>query len=164
MGIFKIFIHINSNYPQHSPNYHGPLVIFVICGKELFLLGTEGRWLPEPGAQIRHPWGTSLVVQWLRLHASNPGGPGLIPGQGTRPHMLQLRASVGPPPLPSKRDIPWSPLSACWSTTFWNYSLQPLSLPQAWEQALISLLQKQKTTTKKIPSAVSSLSLRESAL
>ena len=35
--------------------------------------------------------GTSLVVQWLRLHAPNTGDPGSIPGQGTRPHMLQLR-------------------------------------------------------------------------
>ena len=31
--------------------------------------------------------GTSLVVQWLRLHTSNAGGAGLIPGQGTKiPH------------------------------------------------------------------------------
>ena len=30
---------------------------------------------------------TSLVVYWLRLHAPNAGGPGLIPDQGTRPHM-----------------------------------------------------------------------------
>ncbi|TEA39746.1 hypothetical protein DBR06_SOUSAS31510016, partial [Sousa chinensis] len=29
----------------------------------------------------------SLVVQWLRLCAPNAGGPGLIPGQGTRSHM-----------------------------------------------------------------------------
>ena len=35
--------------------------------------------------------GTSLVVQWLRLHAPCAGGPGSIPGQGTRFHMLQLR-------------------------------------------------------------------------
>ncbi|TEA30144.1 hypothetical protein DBR06_SOUSAS4810005, partial [Sousa chinensis] len=34
---------------------------------------------------------TSLVVQWLRLHAPNAGGPGLIPGRGTRSHILQLR-------------------------------------------------------------------------
>ena len=27
--------------------------------------------------------GTSLVVQWLRLHPSNPGGLGLISGQET---------------------------------------------------------------------------------
>ena len=31
--------------------------------------------------------GVSLVVQWLRLHASNAGGMGSIPGQGTKiPH------------------------------------------------------------------------------
>ena len=34
---------------------------------------------------------TSLVVQWLRLSALNPGDPGLIHGQGTRSHMLQLK-------------------------------------------------------------------------
>ena len=38
--------------------------------------------------------GTSLVVQWLRLHAPNAGRPGSIPGQGTRSHMLQLRVCV----------------------------------------------------------------------
>ena len=38
--------------------------------------------------------GTSLVVQWLRLHAPNAGGPGSIPGQGTRSHMLQLSVPV----------------------------------------------------------------------
>ncbi|TEA28979.1 hypothetical protein DBR06_SOUSAS11410018, partial [Sousa chinensis] len=29
----------------------------------------------------------SLVVQWIRLCAPNAGGPGSIPGQGTRSHM-----------------------------------------------------------------------------
>ncbi|TEA33665.1 hypothetical protein DBR06_SOUSAS12810006, partial [Sousa chinensis] len=29
----------------------------------------------------------SLVVQWIRFHAPNAGGPGLIPGQGTKSHM-----------------------------------------------------------------------------
>ena len=28
--------------------------------------------------------GTSLVVQWLRLHVSTAGGMGLIPGQGPK--------------------------------------------------------------------------------
>ena len=32
--------------------------------------------------------GTSLVVQWLRLGTPNTGGPGSIPGQGTRPYVL----------------------------------------------------------------------------
>ena len=36
--------------------------------------------------------GTSLVVQWLKLHAPNAGGPGLTPGQGTRSHMPQLKS------------------------------------------------------------------------
>ena len=31
--------------------------------------------------------GTSLVVQWLRLHTPDAGGPGWSPGQGTRFHM-----------------------------------------------------------------------------
>ena len=35
--------------------------------------------------------GTSLVVQRLRLRTPNAGGPGSIPGQGTRSHMLQLK-------------------------------------------------------------------------
>ena len=38
--------------------------------------------------------GTSLVIQWLRLHAPNAGGPGSIPGQGTRYHMPQLRVRM----------------------------------------------------------------------
>ncbi|TEA39747.1 hypothetical protein DBR06_SOUSAS31510017, partial [Sousa chinensis] len=35
-----------------------------------------------------------LVAQWLRLHAPNAGGPGSIPGQGTRSHMPQLRVRI----------------------------------------------------------------------
>ena len=34
--------------------------------------------------------GTSLELQWLRLHAPNAGGMGLIPGGGTKaPHPSQ---------------------------------------------------------------------------
>ena len=35
--------------------------------------------------------GTSLVVQELRICALNARGPSLIPGQGIRSHMPQLR-------------------------------------------------------------------------
>ena len=35
--------------------------------------------------------GISLVVQWPRFCAPNAGGPGSIPGQGTRSHVLQLK-------------------------------------------------------------------------
>ena len=38
--------------------------------------------------------GTSLMIQWLRFHAPNAGGPGLISGQGTRSHMLQLKVCM----------------------------------------------------------------------
>ena len=35
--------------------------------------------------------GTSFMVQWLRLHASNAWGPGSIPTWGTGPHMLHVK-------------------------------------------------------------------------
>ena len=41
----------------------------------------------------RGPWGPggpAAKVQWL----PNAGGSGLIPGQGTGPHMLHLRAQM----------------------------------------------------------------------
>ena len=44
-----------------------------------------GSWTQENGL-----W-ASLMVQWLRLGVPNAGGMGLIPGQGTRSHMPQLR-------------------------------------------------------------------------
>ena len=37
--------------------------------------------------QISGGLGTSLVVQWVRLHAPSAGGLGSIPGRGTRSHM-----------------------------------------------------------------------------
>ena len=37
---------------------------------------------------------TSLVVQWLRLHAPSVGGLSLIPGQGTISHMPQLGVHI----------------------------------------------------------------------
>ena len=48
------------------------------------------RW--EWGFNVKeHKRGTSLVVQWLRLHTPNAGALSLIPGQRTRSHILQLR-------------------------------------------------------------------------
>ena len=37
---------------------------------------------------------TSLVVQWLRLHAPKAGKRGSIPGQRTRSHMPLLSLST----------------------------------------------------------------------
>ena len=38
--------------------------------------------------------GPSLMIQWLGLHTPRAGGPGSIPGQGTRSHMPQLRVHM----------------------------------------------------------------------
>ena len=40
---------------------------------------------------IKRCLGTSLVVYWLRLRALDAGGLDLIPGQGTRFHIPQLK-------------------------------------------------------------------------
>ena len=49
----------------------------------------------------RNSWGSSLMVQWLRLHTPNARGPGLMPGQGiwshmcnSSSHMLQWRSEI----------------------------------------------------------------------
>ena len=59
------------------------------CGPEPMLHGTSQSWslISHPAPAQETPLGTSQVVQWLRLHASNAGGMGLIPGQGTRSYM-----------------------------------------------------------------------------
>ena len=44
--------------------------------------------------------GTSLMVQFLRLHAAKTGGLGLIPGQGTRSHVQPLRVLMPQPKTP----------------------------------------------------------------
>ena len=46
------------------------------------------KCLPFSYSTVNVKVGTSLVVQWLRLHAPNAGGLGSIPGRGTRSHML----------------------------------------------------------------------------
>ena len=39
---------------------------------------------------IKFMYGTSLVVQWLKLHIFNAGEPGLIPGWGIKiPYAMQ---------------------------------------------------------------------------
>ena len=74
---------------------------------------TRLKRLSSSSSRVRDRWGqrvtltawTSLVIQWLRLHHPNGGGPGFISGQETRMpqprvcrlqqrvHMLQLRMS-----------------------------------------------------------------------
>ena len=53
-----------------------------------FKLKEKGQFKLEERIPLPHPQslslGTSQVVQWLRLHASNAGVTGSIPGQGTK--------------------------------------------------------------------------------
>ena len=60
--------------------------------------------------QKKYGGGTSLVVPWLRLRAPSAGGLGLIPGQGTRSHMLQLRV----PCAATKRSKIWHAATKTW--------------------------------------------------
>ena len=59
--------------------------------------GTKSQCLPLQGrgseelTKQRATGGISLVAQWLRLSTLNVGGSSWVPGQVTRPHMLQLR-------------------------------------------------------------------------
>ena len=48
----------------------------------------------QKNVKSRITTGTSLVVQWLRLHAPNAGGLDSIPGQGTRSHMHAATKSL----------------------------------------------------------------------
>ena len=43
-------------------------------------------------SSVQH--GTSVLVQWLRVHLPNAGSWDLIPGEGTRSHMPQLKPST----------------------------------------------------------------------
>ena len=66
--------------------WHGGPTLFLDLGKLNKL--TPGR-VRSFGARDSpsfkaHGLGTSLVVQWLRLHAPNAEGPGSMPGQGAR--------------------------------------------------------------------------------
>ena len=49
-------------------------------------------WLVSVINKIDRKFRTSLVVQWLGLHAPSAGDPGSIPGQGTRSHRPQLKS------------------------------------------------------------------------
>ena len=51
--------------------------------------------------------GTSLVVQWLRLHAPNAGGLGSMPDQETRSFMLQLRVRMPQLKIPNAATKAW---------------------------------------------------------
>ena len=43
------------------------------------------------GSSLKVLLGNSLVIQWLKLHVPNAGGPVSIPDYGTRLHMPQQK-------------------------------------------------------------------------
>ena len=48
--------------------------------------------------------GTSLVIQWLRLHTPSAGGPGSSPGQGTRFPHATTKSSYGATEDPARHN------------------------------------------------------------
>ena len=63
---------------------------------------------------LKISWGTSLVVQWLRLRDPNAGGTGSIPGRGTKTLIYQTV-------WPKKKKKVWN---------IWCYESYILFLPQ----------------------------------
>ena len=68
----------------------GPLSTFFLGSKEK-VKGSSWVW---GGVLKIISLGTSLVAQWLRLHAPSARGQSLIPAQGTRSCMPQLRVHM----------------------------------------------------------------------
>ena len=58
----------------------------------VLIMSDHGHFLRTPTTEghlrrNKYTFGTSLAVQWLRVHASTVGGTGSIPGWGTKiPH------------------------------------------------------------------------------
>ena len=78
-------MHCNINIPLLHLEYYSTQLIYLLGWRtDYFSKHLKGKDLKNIEA------GTSLVVQWLRRHAPNAGDLGSIPGQETRPHMLQL--------------------------------------------------------------------------
>ena len=70
------------------------MVFLSLLGKDSWFYMQLILWLSLCLSHYLRFWGTSLVVQWLRLCVCNAEGPGSIPGQGTRSHRLQLRVQM----------------------------------------------------------------------
>ena len=73
--------------PLSSPALAGGVITIVPPGKPINLIVQTIIFLNNKKILMS---GTSLVVQWLRLHTPNAGGPGSIPGEPTGCHVLQL--------------------------------------------------------------------------
>ena len=74
----QVILHLELTFPELTTELEVKASDFTVCLLSLMLLFH----------------GTSLVVQWLRFHTHNAGGPGSVPGQGTRSHLRQLRVRI----------------------------------------------------------------------
>ena len=89
---------LRSTLPVPLPLLNHILLLLVTTGKETLLLAeiicsNRGSGCHLSSASQKLDFWSSLVVQWLTLWVTNAGGPGSIPSQGTRAHMLQLKSS-----------------------------------------------------------------------
>ena len=93
------------SHPDEKPARHNEESRLLAANREKLRATTKTHHSPPPRpAQNDQPkiilitqrciLGASMVVQWLKLCTQNAGGPGLIPGQGTRSLLLQLRLST----------------------------------------------------------------------
>lgn len=73
---------------------------------------SEAVWLLVAANKTRHR-GTSLVVQGLRIQVPSAGGLGLIRGQETRSHMLELGPGTAKIKIIVKKKKKKRPTSAC---------------------------------------------------
>ena len=78
---------------MYFPLLYSPVYIFLSI-----LLGQKGGRGAIRKIRVR-----TLVVQCLRVCAPNVGGLGLIPGQGTRSHILQLGVHMPQLKIPDSR-------------------------------------------------------------
>ena len=112
LNFFQLFFSSQQFHFQFTPSYYG----LPACS-HMYLLHSWHVVCPLQCFQYIHPltikvlsscycvflnlpFGTSLVVQWLRLCAPKARGLGLIPGQGTGPHRPQLGVQGSQPRIP----------------------------------------------------------------
>ena len=102
--------------PWDDPNIHQEMnKQIVIYSYNRILLSNKkdtGKNTSEPQNHFAE-WKTSLVVQWLRLHAPKGGDPGSIPGQRTISHILQLSSNTASKTQQSQRKKPVTKSTGC---------------------------------------------------
>ena len=77
-------------YTHNIPEVHFIIapVLWKFCGNsERYMMSPGYTNSKCPSQDLKASSGTSLLVQWLRLHALNAGGTGSVSGRGTKiPH------------------------------------------------------------------------------